>query len=113
MRLAPADVAARGRGTVERNELVAWAAGIVRDDGVTRIHRLHEFPDDAVGRNRHLVRGQLRHPLPQPGFPGLQYLSGRVAIDAPLWTEILDSVDELAQHQLGVAQNRVVRGIVL
>ena len=41
MRFAPPDIAARRSGTVEGHQLVPWAARVVRDDGVTRVHRLH------------------------------------------------------------------------
>src|SRR5262245_17308481 len=55
VRFAPSDVAARHSRPVEGHELVPWAARVVCDDGVTRVHRLHKFPDDAVGRNGHLA----------------------------------------------------------
>ena len=59
MRFAPPDVATRGGRPVKGHDLVPWAARVVRDDGFTRIHGLHKFPEDTVGRNRHLARGQL------------------------------------------------------
>ena len=37
VRLAPAHVAARRRRPVERHDLVARAAGVVRDDGLARV----------------------------------------------------------------------------
>ena len=79
------------------------------------VDRLHEVPDHAVRRDRHLVRGQLGHPLLEPGLAGrLDFRRrGAVAGRARACTEILDRVDELAQHQLGVAEDRVVGGVVL
>src|SRR3989442_7715143 len=38
VRLAPAEIAARRDGPVEGQELVAWAARVVGDDGLARIH---------------------------------------------------------------------------
>src|SRR5439155_14266146 len=73
VRFPPTDVAARCGSAVEGDELVARAARVVRDNGFTRVHVVHELPDNAVGRNGHLARGQLGHPLPQPGFLGFQY----------------------------------------
>src|SRR6185437_15568003 len=54
-RLAPADIAHRLGRHPERRDLVARAAGVMRDDGVLRIDRVHQLPDDAVGIEWRLI----------------------------------------------------------
>src|SRR6266567_4754702 len=66
VRLAPAHVAPWRSGAVERDELVPWAAGIVRHDRGARIDGLHELPDHAVRGDGDLVRRELGHPLLLP-----------------------------------------------
>ena len=114
MGFAPTDVAPRGGRGVERHELIARATGIVRHDRVPRIDRLHEVPDDAVGRDGHLVRGELGHPFLEPRLPRLPHLArGAAVAPGASAQEVRSRIDELAQDQLGVAEDRIVRGIVL
>ena len=54
--LAPADVGQRRGRLPERRELVARAAGIVRDDGVGDVDRLLQVPQHAVGSERRARR---------------------------------------------------------
>src|SRR5438876_642595 len=63
MRLAPAEIAARRDGPVERQELVARAPRVVRDDGGARVDRAHELGDDPIGVDRDLCRAERRRPL--------------------------------------------------
>jgi len=48
-RLAPADVAERRDRLPERRDLIARAAGVVRDDRVGDVDRMHEIPDQRYG----------------------------------------------------------------
>ena len=50
----------------ERRELVARAAGVVGDDGVVHVDGVLQVPEHAIGIERRVVVGELRHPLRQP-----------------------------------------------
>ena len=66
VRLAPAEIAARPGRAIERIELLARAAGIVRDDrlgGVDDAHELRDHPVGVIGRSFGM---QLGSPAGQP-----------------------------------------------
>src|SRR6185437_8164522 len=62
-RLAPADIAHRLGRDPEGRDLVSRAARVMRDDGVLRIDRVHQLPDDPVGIEWRLVGVEQRPPL--------------------------------------------------
>ena len=66
VRVAPAQKAARDRSAVEGRHLRARRPRVVRHDRVRAVDRVHQIPNDAVGADRRLVRGELRHPLAEP-----------------------------------------------
>ena len=113
--LAPADEAARGAGLPEGGDLLAGAARLVGDDGVVQVHGVHDFPDDAVGVQGHLVGGQAGQPLVQPFLAGGGNLVGKFPVGGTgLAAGLpLDLFEELVQHQPGVAHHRIVRFVVL
>ena len=83
MRLAPADIAARPGRPVERDELVARAAGIVGDDGLGGIDHPHELRDHPVGVDRPLVRAQLGLPAAEPCLALARELLSDAVASAP------------------------------
>ena len=101
--LAPADIGHRFGRHPERRNLVARAAGVVGDDGVLAIDRVHQFPDDAVGAERGLVGVQQRAPLFHPllaDFGDLGHHGGGVAVGLD---GLAQFADQCGQRQFGVA----------
>ncbi len=83
-------------------------------DGVTGRYGLHEVPNDPVGVYRHARVGQLGPPFSQPGVPVcLNFPGRRLALLAGLADDVPAGVDHLPEHQLGVADYRVVDVVVL
>ena len=64
--LAPAEIGEGLDRLPERRELVARAAGIMGDDGVLDVDGVLQVPEHAVGIERRVVGGELRHPFRQP-----------------------------------------------
>src|SRR5439155_16988737 len=108
MRLAPAEIAARWDGAVEGQELVARAPRVVRDDGVARVDRAHELSDDPIRVDRDLCRAERRRPLSQPRRAHALELGAHALPSGGAASLRLDALDELAQHEPRVAQERVV-----
>ena len=91
-----------------------WAAGIVGDDGIGDIHRMHEVPDDAIGRQRHVVGGQFRQPLRCPFVFDLLDLRRYPMTIAHTGTKaVLHLTDQRLQGQLGIADERILAGTSL
>ena len=97
--LAPAEISARHERFPERHELLARAAGIVRDDRVLALHHLHEVVDHAVLVDRGLGRGELSLPLFEPFLLDRAHFLGR-AVGA---LAVADFSDERLEHELRVA----------
>jgi len=113
VRLAPAEVAARGDRAVEGQQLVARAAGVVGDDGLARIDGAHELGHDPVGRDRHLGRAEDGRPLREPGGPHTLDLRAHALAPGRATAQGPDRLDELAQHQPRVAQQGMIRDVAL
>ena len=113
-RVAPAQVAARHRRLPGGDELVARVAGIVRDGRVVAVDGVHQVPHHAVGVERRLVGGAQRHPLLGVLILDPLHLVHRAAAAVALGPGLtLDLLDHLREHQLGVADDRVVEVVVL
>ena len=67
VRLAPAQITARRGGAVERQQLIARAAGVVGHDRSRGIDHAHELRHHVIRRDRALLGVQLRFPRVQPG----------------------------------------------
>src|SRR5262249_666380 len=112
VRLAPAYVRTRATGAVGGTELVAWAARIVGDDGRLRVHYLHEIPDHAVRIDRGFIPPRLQCPALHPRGTKLRDLAlDRSSVARLAFEQVLAGVDELPQHELRVAEHRMV-GVV-
>ena len=101
-RLAPAEIAARHDRLVERHDLVARMAGIVRDDGARPVDQLHQLPDHAIGAERRGLRGQARAATrsmkaPRTSATALSVASRRSPRASPT------GVEQLQQHEARVA----------
>jgi len=110
VRLAPADIAARPGRPVERVQLLARAAGIVGDDGFGGIDHPHELRDHPVGVDRPFVGAQLALPAAEPCLALARDLLGH-AVRAGLAAEpVTHRLDQLAEHELGVAEDAEIGG---
>ena len=110
VRLAPADIAARPGRPVERVQLLARAARIMSDDRLGGVDDPHELRDDPVWVDRALVGAQLPLPASEPLLALARDLPGdrvraRLAVQP-----IAHRLDQLAEHELGVAENPEIGG---
>src|SRR5207248_2379977 len=113
VRLAPAEIAARRHGAVERQQLDAWAAGVVSDNGVARIDRALELDVDSSGIDRDVLRAERRRPFGEPRRAHALEVGTHVLSAGRAAALTLQSLDELAQHESRVAQQWVVGRVVL
>ena len=109
--LAPSEVAERRDRPPEGRELVARAARVVGDDGLSQVYRVQKVPDHAVGVEGRVAGGELGLPPLQPRLPGLLDLLGHRSAVAPgLAQPLLHLGDQRLQHQPGVPHQPVVNG---
>ena len=114
-RLAPADVAVRRGGGVERHHRVPWGAGVVGDDARVPIQRRVDLLDHAVGVEGRFVGMKQRPPLFEPlAAQGGDLPLHRRRVPRPDRAEPLaHHIDERGQGELRVPQQGDVRGFVL
>ena len=85
------------------------------DDGIVQVNGVHYVPNHPVGVERRFVGGEPGQPLVQPFLPGSSYLVNQFLVGGMALIPGLpfQFIQELAQHQLGVAHHRVMALVVL
>ena len=84
------------------------------DDGVVQVNGVHDVPNDAVGIQRHFVAGEAGQPFGHPRLAAGGDFVGEILIGRALLGALrFQLVDELAQGQLGVAEDGVLGAMVL
>ena len=84
------------------------------DDDVFSVEQVHELPHDTIRRQRFFIGRELGHPFLEPFFLNFFDLRRHRALGIALLAaeNILRGFDELAQHQLRVAQERIIRRVL-
>ena len=106
MRLSPAEITARTGRPVERQQLIARAAAVMRHDGAGRIDHTHELRHHMIRRDRRFLGVQLGFPPLQPGGAFGGDLGGGGAVGQLAAEALLHRDDQIGQGQARVAEKR-------